>query len=661
MTRPAEDIGSLVRTVLERAAGEVTQVADLTLSPDGRSLAFTGSRVLDPAAGPRRCLGVVEIATGAVRWHAEPAVETHGPSWASTGDLAYLAERAAATRVEFAELSGDGDLAVRGEGTTLSRLHPEYVRCAPNGARVLVGVAETGAELSDVHGSGTLAAAADTPPWQPVVDHGGAAPGGWRRLWLIDADADGGGARCVSPDGMNIWEAAWAGNAHVVLTWSDGPSESDWYRARLGVLDLSAGTVDTLLAPEFQVVAPAASPSGRQVSAITGIMSDRGLDTGDLVVVDPGGDPGRAGGATTRILDTFGVDVTDQHWADEDTLVVVGQRGLHTVVARIDVPSGAVAEIWASEDTCGSTLVPAVAVGGTHVYACTHGYERAPALTRLSSGGEQVVATLNSDPAALRFGSVELLDWVGADGDTVQGVLVVPDRPGPHPLVVNIHGGPVGAWRSSAALLHPYTPLLVARGYAVLHPNIRGSSGRGQVFALDGVRDMGGRDAVDVLTAVAALIEAGRADPARVGVTGNSYGGFMAAWLAATSTVFAAAMPRSPVTDWVSQHFASNLPGFDRLCLTGDPLAPTTDYRSRSPLYLAGDVRTPVLLTAGANDLATPPEQAAMFHRAIVERGGTSTLVIYPLEGHGVRGHDALVDQCTRMVEFFDQHLGVDG
>jgi len=86
-------------------------------------------------------------------------------------------------------------------------------------------------------------------------------------------------------------------------------------------------------------------------------------------------------------------------------------------------------------------------------------------------------------------------------------------------------------------------------------------------------------------------------------------------------------------------------------------LDPQSAYRARSPLYLADRVRTPVLLIAGAHDLATPPQQASMFHHALIEHGADSTLVIYPDEGHGVRGRAATTDQCVHMIEFFDQHL----
>jgi dipeptidyl aminopeptidase/acylaminoacyl peptidase len=319
--------------------------------------------------------------------------------------------------------------------------------------------------------------------------------------------------------------------------------------------------------------------------------------------------------------------------------------------------------LWESDQTCGDFL-PAVGAGGDVVAAVVHGYTSPPALAFITDGKAVPCLDLGHEGSAYLSsvaGTLEPVHWTAPDGQPVSGLLALPAGAGPYALVVHVHGGPVWAWRNEWTMHYPYTPLLVSRGYAVLHVNMRGSVGLGQEFIRAGLLDMGGVDATDFTSGVDALVNAGLVDPSRVGITGNSYGGFMAAWLAATTDRFAAVVARSPVTDWVSQHNASNLPGFDRRCLSGDPLDATSDYRTRSPLYLADQVRTPVMLMAGAQDLATPPEQAAMFHRALIERGRPSTLVIYPEEGHGVRHHPALVDQCARMLEFFERHMPAAG
>jgi dipeptidyl aminopeptidase/acylaminoacyl peptidase len=154
------------------------------------------------------------------------------------------------------------------------------------------------------------------------------------------------------------------------------------------------------------------------------------------------------------------------------------------------------------------------------------------------------------------------------------------------------------------------------------------------------------------------VVGLGIADPARLGITGISYGGFMSTWVPTTTSMFAASVARSPCTDWVLQHLTSNISEFDRRFLDGSPFDDDSQYPERSPLRHAGSIRTPMLLTAGRNDLATPPSQAQVLHSALHERGVETQLVLYPDEGHGVRQPLSVVDQCARMVAWFDRHLG---
>ena len=612
----------------------ITDALDLDVSPDGRSLAFTALVRTVGAPDPVHHAAVVDLATGT------PTRQDRGhkPRWTHDGKcLAWLGD-------DWVEMVRHDS---RPQVVSRFRLPgaPEYLEWRPDGGTLLVGLAEHGAERSDVDGSGRLPGAPRTGP--SVSTGQDRVPG--RGLWLVDPD--GGPPAQVSPADRTVWQAAWAGPSAIVCVVSRGATESDWYEAELALLDPSTGSMRTLLHPGTQLGLPAANPSGSLLSAVVGAMSDRGLYGGDLVVL-------RAADGEVTAVETAGVDVTCGRWESEDTLVFAGLRGLDTVIGRFSVSTARTEVLWESEGTCGG-LLPEVAVGGGVVACTTHSHREAPAISVLTPDGEMRPRLSFARPRTVAPGeSAERLTWTAPDGQTIEGLLVTPAAPGPYPLVVNIHGGPVWAWRDEWAPRQPLVQLLVGQGYAVLSPNMRGSLGRGQKFVTAGLHDMGGADAGDLLAGVDALVAAGRVDGRRVGVTGNSYGGFMSAWLIAHSDRFAAAAARSPVTDWVSQHHTSNIPGFDRMCLTGDPLDPASDYRTRSPLYRAGQVRTPVLLMAGAHDLATPPEQAAMFHRALRDHGRDSTLVIYPDEGHGVRAHPNVVDQAARLLEFFDRHLG---
>lgn len=172
---------------------------------------------------------------------------------------------------------------------------------------------------------------------------------------------------------------------------------------------------------------------------------------------------------------------------------------------------------------------------------------------------------------------------------------------------------------------------------------------------------MGGADTGDYLAGIDALVEQGVADPQRLGVLGGSYGGYMASWLITQDQRFAAAVTISPVTDWYSQSFTSNIAGWGNAFLGADPEQPGTLAHARSPALHASKARTPCLNVAGARDRCTPPGQAREFHQALRAHGVESALVIYPEEGHGVRSYPAVIDFLARIVMWFTQHMPPDG
>ena len=131
----------------------------------------------------------------------------------------------------------------------------------------------------------------------------------------------------------------------------------------------------------------------------------------------------------------------------------------------------------------------------------------------------------------------------------------------------------------------------------------------------------------------------------------------MSCWLPTQDPRFKAAVAMSPVSNWYSERFGSNLGAWVGDFLDGEPRPGGGQYYDRSPVLFAHADRTPTLLTAGMLDRATPPDQAIEFHNALVEHGVASDVAVYPLEGHGVHDLPALVDCVTRIVAWFQQHM----
>jgi dipeptidyl aminopeptidase/acylaminoacyl peptidase len=116
-------------------------------------------------------------------------------------------------------------------------------------------------------------------------------------------------------------------------------------------------------------------------------------------------------------------------------------------------------------------------------------------------------------------------------------------------------------------------------------------------------------------------------------------------------------VPMAPVTDNFSQHFTTNIPEFDRRFLNDSPYGSNGNYAARSPVFFADRAATPTLSMAGGRDRCTPSGQATEFHRALVENGVPSELVIYPEEGHHIERLEAQADQMTRMLDWLNRFM----
>src|SRR6185312_15217839 len=183
---------------------------------------------------------------------------------------------------------------------------------------------------------------------------------------------------------------------------------------------------------------------------------------------------------------------------------------------------------WADDATCGGRVYPAAwPIGDADVALVRESATEPPALVVTGPEGERVVADLaHPGTAALLegVGSSRWLSWEAPDGGRVHGRLSLPSGPGPHPLLVHVHGGPVWTSRNTWLGRMMFLPLALSRGYAVLQPNPRGSSGWGHAFRDLILGDMGGADVDDILTGVDAAVASAPIDADRIGVTGGSYG-----------------------------------------------------------------------------------------------------------------------------------------
>jgi dipeptidyl aminopeptidase/acylaminoacyl peptidase len=521
----------------------------------------------------------------------------------------------------------------------------EHLAWSPDGGRLLAVVAEHGADAAGAQGSGRLAT--DRPAWAPHV-MADAPLGGWRRAAVLRLGEER--WRTVSPPATTTWEAAWCGADRVVAVQSARPDEAAWFAAAVVVLDVGGDRDPMEVARPTGgrcIGLPTGDRRGDRIAVVTATCSDRTVVAGDVMIVDldAGADP------SGRVLDLHGVDATWIGWCDGDVLAFAGQRGVETVVGAIDVTTGAVVEYWCSEtSTCGQRY-PEIAFGDGVAALVLEGFGSPPELAVLRGPTMEVVTRLAHDSmsAVASLGELDIVRWMSPDGLEIEGLLVTPEGAGPHPMVTYVHGGPVWAWRSRWSMGYPYTLALLAAGFAVFHPNPRGSAGRGEVFRSAVIGDLGGAESMDILSGIDHLVASGVADPERLGVFGGSHGGFVAEHLVTVDRRFAAAVAYCPVSHWPTMRLTTNdVAAQDRLIGSGAP----------SPLDRVNEVTTPTFVSTGSRDLITPASQGLMFHRALALRGVPTEYVEYPLEGHGVRSFPAQIDFTARLLGWFERWMG---
>jgi dipeptidyl aminopeptidase/acylaminoacyl peptidase len=263
-----------------------------------------------------------------------------------------------------------------------------------------------------------------------------------------------------------------------------------------------------------------------------------------------------------------------------------------------------------------------------------------------------------------RLAKQEVIRYAARDGLMIEGILIRPldAKPGVRvPLIVIVHGGPESHYKNGWVTRYSEPgQLLAGEGYAAFYPNYRGSTGRGLAFARAAFGDPVGKEFDDVLDGIEYLVGQGLADPAKVGITGGSYGGYFTAWGATKhSSRFAAGVMFVGISDTLFKARTTDIPREDELVHMGTTPGKTPQlYGERSPITFAGNAKTPLLILHGKEDPRVDPSQSRMLYRALKEKGDVPVrLVWYPGEGHGNRNAPARYDFTLRLVQWFDWYI----
>jgi dipeptidyl aminopeptidase/acylaminoacyl peptidase len=263
-----------------------------------------------------------------------------------------------------------------------------------------------------------------------------------------------------------------------------------------------------------------------------------------------------------------------------------------------------------------------------------------------------------SDLDATRLAPAEDFRWHSEDGLEIQGWLYRA-QPNPRRAIIHVHGGPT--WHAEDDV-NAQIQYFVSQGFNVLDVNYRGSTGFGLKFRELIKKDgWGGREQADVAAGAEALIQAGLADPGRVGVTGTSYGGYTS-WFQITHyppEIIAAAAPICGMTDLVVDYDTTrpDLRPYSEEMMGGSPAQVPERYYERSPINHVENIQAQLLIVQGAQDPNVTPENVRQVVRRLDANHIPYELLIFEDEGHGISKPANQERLYVRLAAFFDKAL----
>lgn len=293
--------------------------------------------------------------------------------------------------------------------------------------------------------------------------------------------------------------------------------------------------------------------------------------------------------------------------------------------------------------------------------------DRTPATYYLYTPADGHIVGLGSahpDIQPKQMGKRDFFHYAARDGLQIPVyVTMPPDKAaGPRPAIVLVHGGPWvrgGSWEWDAE-----AQFLATRGYVVLQPEFRGSTGFGSKHFRAGWQQWGRAMQDDLADAAAWAVKQGWADAKRVGIMGASYGGYATLMgLVRNPDVFRAGVEWSGVTDiellftLAESDASEDARRYDLKTLIGDALKDPAAFADVSPLAQAGRIRQPLLMAHGAMDRRVPVAHAAKMHDAVRAKNANVEYVVYPEEAHGWRHEDDSIDFWKRVEAFLDKNL----
>jgi dipeptidyl aminopeptidase/acylaminoacyl peptidase len=602
------------------------QLSDVHYSPDGSRVVFT---VTEPMHGTtaNSNLWVLDARTREVRRFTASSKADRSPRWSPDGKtLAFLSNRGEGSQIYLLSASG-------GEAWAFTKGKNSVGQFAwsADGKQI--------AFLAEEPQTAEEEAKEKNKDDARVVDKTDKLS----RLWI--ANVESGAVRQLTSGDWEVSECVWSPDGKTLYAVATDRPHADQWADRIVAISAGDGALREILAPRGPFGELRVSPDGASLSFV-GARVD-GPEPHDLFVI-----PARGG--TARNLTAAGLDrpIQDTKWLADGSLIVRAGFGFYSRLYRVtaggqlsplpDFPvhpgsfdSGPAGDIAFVGET--TTDAPELWI--------------AP-----RAGGAEKLSKLNAQWDAIALSKPEFLRYKSFDGVEIEAALLKPAgyKAGTRvPLVVDVHGGPTGAWQDR---FDRWGQLLAARGYAVLYPNVRGSTGYGEKFVEMNRADWGGGDFKDVMAGIDFVIARAVADPERLGICGWSYGGFMAEWAITQTNRFKASIAGAGLADLAAEYGTEQGPEYDEWFF-GTPYENLDKFLNDSPIRYIKNARTPTLILHGKDDPTDPIGQGQQLYRALKRYGVPVEFVVYPRELHPVREEMHTLDLLRRLIAWFDAYL----
>ena len=466
------------------------------------------------------------------------------------------------------------------------------------------------------------------------IDEGpsGQTQGSWNAVWKVEVETDGAPHQAVrlTPEKRRVGDFAPSPNGNfLAYTHRSENRRNASHLSEIALLAIASGEEERIThndAPESQL---AWSPDGASLTFGAPDLETWELDQGNLYLYDiPSGE-------ITHLMSDTDVDIRGGYrWHPGGRFIdLVALDRTDSNLYRLDVRSGELEEL-----TGLTGMVSSASFDAHHgLAAFQYASPLEPGdlwLVDLEGGGRTRLTEANPWVADKDLAEPEVIRWSSHDGLEIEGLLYVPEgRRAPGATILEIHGGPAGVFTRG---FDSDAQLLLAEGYALLQPNVRGSSGYGDALLRGNMNDIGGGDYHDLMTGVDAIIERGVAHADSLAVKGWSYGGILGGWTITRTDRFKAASLGAMVADWPSEFGAGFNHDVVRWYLGGDPWSNGDHWRERSAYTHLDRITTPTILFHGANDRTDTMEQTMNFFAGLRHLGVEARFILFPREGHGI-------------------------